>query len=308
MKSILASPRSFCAGVERAIETVERALERYGAPVYVRRQIVHNLHVVRDLESQGAVFVEEIEDVPQNAVVVLAAHGVSPGVRRQAAERTDLRGDRRDLPAGRQGAQRSAQVREPRTTTSSSSATPTMRRSSGRSVKRRTGSTSSTGAADVDRLELSRAVRSRTSPRRRLPPTRRPRSSGAARAVPATSSGPPADDICYATQNRQDAVRLIAHRCDLMLVVGSANSVEHGPARGSGPAGRLSGRTPRRRLAARAGWLAGASTIGLTAGASAPDGLVQEVLDSLRSLGPIRLSEEATTEETVRFAIPTQVR
>ncbi len=88
---LLASPRSFCAGVERAIETVERALERYGAPVYVRRQIVHNLHVVRDLESKGAVFVEELDEVPPQAVVVLAAHGVSPVVRREAAERNDLK-------------------------------------------------------------------------------------------------------------------------------------------------------------------------------------------------------------------------
>ena len=223
---VLASPRSFCAGVERAIEIVERALERYGAPVYVRRQIVHNLHVVRDLESKGAVFVEELDEVPARRGRGAGRPRRLPGRPPPGRRAQRPQGDRRHLPARGQGAHRGAPLRRARTTTSSSSATPTTRRSIGTlgEAPDRFHVVEDAGRRRSELDARARRARSPTSPRRRSPPTRPPRSSRpCARRFPEITA-PPADDICYATQNRQDAVRQIAHRCDLLLVVGSANS------------------------------------------------------------------------------------
>jgi 4-hydroxy-3-methylbut-2-enyl diphosphate reductase len=306
---VLASPRSFCAGVDRAIEIVERALQRHGAPVYVRRQIVHNLHVVRDLESKGAVFVEEIDEVPLHAVVVLAAHGVSPLVRLQAAERSDLKVIDATCPLV-------AKVHsEARRYASQDYNLVLIGHADHEEVIGTLGEAPDRfqvvqGADDVDRLELA-------------PEPRRPvayltqttlATDETAEIVAALRSrfpeitAPPANDICYATQNRQDAVRQIAHRCDLMLVVGSANSSNTARlvevALREGCRAELIEDVSQLEL----GWLAGVTSVGLTAGASAPDLLVQEVLDTLALLGPVRLSEERTAEETVRFSLPTQVR
>jgi 4-hydroxy-3-methylbut-2-en-1-yl diphosphate reductase len=304
---ILASPRSFCAGVERAIETVERALERYGAPVYVRRQIVHNLHVVRDLESKGAVFVEEIADVPPHAVVVLAAHGVSPAVRRQAGERGDLKVIDATCPLV-------AKVHsEARRYANHDYNLVLVGHADHEEIIGTLGEAPDRFhlVEDVDdvaglALEPGRPVAYLTQTTLATDETAEIISALRARFPDLVA--PPADDICYATQNRQDAVRLIAHRCDLLLVVGSANSSNTARlvevARREGCRAELIEDASQLEL----GWLAKAGTIGLTAGASAPDVLVQEVLDTLRSLGPVRLSEERSTEETVRFALPTQVR
>jgi 4-hydroxy-3-methylbut-2-enyl diphosphate reductase len=306
---VLASPRSFCAGVDRAIEIVERALQRHGAPVYVRRQIVHNLHVVRDLESKGAVFVEEIDEVPLHAVVVLAAHGVSPLVRLQAAERSDLKVIDATCPLV-------AKVHsEARRYASQDYNLVLIGHADHEEVIGTLGEAPDRfqvveGADDVDRLELA-------------PEPRRPvayltqttlATDETAEIVEALRrrfpqiTAPPANDICYATQNRQDAVRQIAHRCDLMLVVGSANSSNSARlvevALREGCRAELIEDVSQLEL----GWLAGVTSVGLTAGASAPDLLVQEVLDTLALLGPVRLSEERTAEESVRFSLPTQVR
>jgi 4-hydroxy-3-methylbut-2-enyl diphosphate reductase len=306
---VLASPRSFCAGVDRAIEIVERALERYGAPVYVRRQIVHNLHVVRDLESKGAVFVEELEEVPPSAVVVLAAHGVSPVIRQEASERKDLKVIDATCPLV-------AKVHtEARRYANQGYDLILIGHPDHEEVIGTLGEAPDRfhiveGTDDVGRLELGA-------------PSARPlvyltqttlATDETAEIVAALRrrfpqiAAPPADDICYATQNRQDAVRQIAHRCDLMLVVGSANSSNTARlvevAEREGCHAELIEDASELEL----GWLASARTIGLTAGASAPDALVQEVLETLRSLGPVRLSEERGSEETVRFALPTQVR
>jgi len=304
---ILASPRSFCAGVERAIDTVERALARYGAPVYVRRQIVHNLHVVRDLESKGTVFVEEIEDVPQNAVVVLAAHGVSPEIRRQAAERSDLKVIDATCPLV-------AKVHsEARRYASQDYNLVLIGHADHEEIVGTLGEAPDrfrlvAGADDVAELELEPGRPVAYLTQTTLATDETAEIIAALRGRFPRIVAPPADDICYATQNRQDAVRLIAHRCDLLLVVGSANSSNTARlvevARREGCRAELIEDASQLEL----GWLAHAQTIGLTAGASAPDTLVQGVIDTLRSLGPVRLSEEATTEETVRFALPNQVR
>ena len=306
---VLASPRSFCAGVDRAIAIVEGALERHGAPVYVRRQIVHNLHVVRDLESKGAVFVEELDEVPEHAVVVLAAHGVAPVIRRQAAARGDLTVIDATCPLV-------AKVHtEARRYANQGYDLVLIGHPDHEEVIGTLGEAPDRfhvveGTEDVGRLELGPEP---DRPLVYLTQTTLATDETAEivaalrRRFPAIAA-PPADDICYATQNRQDAVRAIAHRCDLMLVVGSANSSN--TARLVEVAEREGCRAELIEDASQLelGWLAGVRSIGLTAGASAPDVLVQEVLDTLRSLGPLRLSEEKTTEETVRFSLPTQVR
>jgi len=304
---VLASPRSFCAGVERAIETVERALERYGQPVYVRRQIVHNLHVVRDLESKGAVFVEEIDDVPPNAVVVLSAHGVSPVVRRQVTERGDLKMIDATCPLV-------AKVHnEARRYAAQDYEVVLIGHADHDEIIGTLGEAPErihlvADSGDVGRLtlEAGRPVAYLTQTTLATDATAEIIASLQAR-FPGIAA-PHADDICYATQNRQDAVRSIARGCDLLLVVGSANSSNTARlvevARREGCRAELIEDASQLEL----GWLAGVRTIGLTAGASAPHVLVEEVLGALRLLGPVRLSEERTTEETVRFALPGQVR
>jgi len=304
---VLASPRSFCAGVERAIEIVERALERYGAPVYVRRQIVHNTHVVGRLASMGAVFVEELDEVPDGATVVLAAHGVSPDVRSEASTRDGFTVIDATCPLvakvhheARRYAARGYEIvlvghddheevvgtygeaPERMHVVATADEVDDLGLEPGTPVAFLTQTTLATDetAAVVDAL------------RRRFPDV----------------VGPSADDICYATQNRQDAVRSIARECDLLLVVGSANSSNTARlvevARREGCRAELVEDAGQLCLS----WLDGAETVGVTAGASAPESLVAELVGALSALGPIDVDERRTTTETVRFSLPLQVR
>jgi len=304
---VLAAPRSFCAGVERAIEIVERALERSKAPVYVRRQIVHNAHVVRDLESKGAVFVEEISEVPDGATVVLAAHGVSRAVREEAARRGDLTVIDATCPLvakvhheARRYAERGHQIvlvghgdHE--------EVIGTMGEVPGRirlveSVD------------DVEALDLAPDEPVAYLTQTTLATDETAEVIAALQERYPRLVGPSADDICYATQNRQDAVRAVARRCDLMLVVGSENSsntlrlVE--VANRQGCRAELIEDVSQLQLS----WLNGARTVGITAGASAPDALVHETVEVLAALGDTSVTEHRTTQETVRFALPAQVR
>jgi 4-hydroxy-3-methylbut-2-enyl diphosphate reductase len=304
---LLASPRSFCAGVDRAIEIVERALELFGTPVYVRRQIVHNVHVVRDLESKGAIFVEEIDEVPENAVVVLAAHGVSPAVRDQAAARRELNvidatcplvskvhSEARRFASGGFDVVLIGHAEHEEVIGTVGEAPESIR------VVRDVGEVEEL-ALDPDRpvAYLTQTTLATDETDEIVAALRR--------RVPQVAS-PPASDICYATQNRQDAVRSIARRCDLLIVVGSANSSNTARlvevAQREGCRAELIEDVTELEL----GWLAQARTIGLTAGASVPDALVHEVLDSISALGPTKVSEERTAQETVRFALPSKVR
>lgn len=304
---VLASPRSFCAGVERAIQTVERALEQFGAPVYVRRQIVHNLHVVQGLEAKGAIFVEEIDEVPDGAVVVLAAHGVSPEVRQGAALRESLNVIDATCPlvakvhveARRFAAQDYDLVLIGH---------PEHEEIEGTygEAPERTRIVSTVDDVALLDLDPRRPVAYLTQTTLAIDETAE--IIDALRERYPDVVAPNSNDICYATQNRQDAVRSIAHRCDLMLVVGSANSSNTARlvevAQREGCRAELIEDASQLELS----WLMGARTIGVTAGASVPEVLVQDLLRSLSSLGPTHLREERIVQETTHFALPTKVR
>jgi 4-hydroxy-3-methylbut-2-enyl diphosphate reductase len=304
---VLAAPRSFCAGVDRAIEIVERALDRFGPPVYVRRQIVHNAHVVRRLEDLGAVFVAELDEVPDESVVVLAAHGVTPGVRAEATARPTLNVIDATCPLV-------AKVHhEARRFASQGYRMVLIGHHDHEEVVGTVGEAPDQirVVQDVDAVaalpfEADERIAFLTQTTLATDETRAV--VDALRARYPMVAGPHADDICYATQNRQDAVRALAGQCDLVLVVGSANSSNTARlvevARRTGCRAELLEDASELRLE----WLASARRVGLTAGASAPESLVQQTLDALRLLGPVTVDEHRTTEETVRFSLPQQVR
>lgn len=303
---LLAAPRSFCAGVERAIEVVERLLDQRGGPVHVRKQIVHNTHVVADLEARGAVFVDELAAVPDGAVVVFSAHGVSPQVRAEAARRglevvdatcplvtkvhVEARrfADRGDtvLLIGHEGHEEvegtlgEAPERTVLVRTASDARTVHV------PDPRRVSYLTQTTLAVDETADIVAVLRER------FPDLR----------------GPASDDICYATTNRQVALSAIADESDLVLVVGSVNSsnslrlVEL--AARQGKRGHLVDDASDIRPA----WLAGVRVIGLTAGASAPPLLVEDVLGALAGLGPVAVAEREVTRETIHFTLPSQVR
>jgi 4-hydroxy-3-methylbut-2-enyl diphosphate reductase len=304
---ILASPRSFCAGVERAIDTVERALEQFGAPVYVRRQIVHNLHVVRELELKGAIFVEELSDVPEHATVVLAAHGVSPEIRRQAGERESLTVIDATCPLV-------AKVHtEARRYAAQDYNLVLIGHAEHEEVEGTYGEAPDrmrivASVDDVATLDFDRDAPIAFLTQTTLATDETAEIVSALRGRYPDIAAPVSDDICYATQNRQDAVRSIAHRCDLMLVVGSENSSN--TARLVEVAEREGCRAVLLEDATQLelGWLSGVRSIGITAGASVPDVLVHDVVGAISSLGPVHLSEERIVQETVHFALPTRVR
>lgn len=304
---LLSAPRSFCAGVERAVDIVERAIERFGAPVYVRRQIVHNAHVVRALAERGAVFVEELDEVPDGATVVLAAHGVSPAVRHEAAGRQGLRVIDATCPLV-------AKVHnEARRYASRGYEIVLVGHESHEEVVGTVGEAPDrihvvASAGDVEALDLGTDGRLAYLTQTTLATDETAQVVDALRRRFPRIEGPSADDICYATQNRQDAVRAIAAECDLVLVVGSANSSNTARlvevARREGCRAELVEDAGQLRLT----WLDGARTVGLTAGASAPEVLVEDVIEALGRLGPVEIDERRTTTETVRFTLPVQVR
>ncbi|WP_412539046.1 4-hydroxy-3-methylbut-2-enyl diphosphate reductase [Longispora sp. K20-0274] len=303
---LLAAPRSFCAGVERAIETVERALADREGPVYVRRQIVHNTHVVAELADRGAVFVEELDAVPDGATVVFSAHGVSPVVRAEAADRglavidatcplvTKVHGEARRY-AGR------------------GDTVVLVGHAGHEEVEGTLGeapdSTVLVGTvAEVEALQVPDPSRVSYLTQTTLAVDETAEVVAALRARYPAIQGPPSDDICYATTNRQEALAAIAAESDLVLVVGSANSsnsvrlVE--VARRHGVPGYLIDGPGELRPE----WLADARVVGLTAGASAPPRLVEEVVAALSGLGPVTVTERETSRETVHFTLPTGLR
>ncbi|MEV6715781.1 4-hydroxy-3-methylbut-2-enyl diphosphate reductase [Lentzea sp. NPDC051208] len=301
---LLASPRSFCAGVERAIEIVERLLDQRGGPVYVRKQIVHNVHVVRALEARGAVFVEELSEVPVGATAVFSAHGVSPAVRAEAkarsldvldatcplvtkvhaeARRFAERGDTIVL-IGHAGHEE---------------VEGTLGEAPGQMVLVET-------VADVEALEITGPVSYLTQTTLAVDET--------AEVVEALERkfpqvrGPGSDDICYATTNRQIAIREVAARSDLVLVVGSKNSsnsvrMVELAARGGTPAHLIDDASE-----IDPAWLDGVTSVGVSAGASAPPELVDEVVAALEALGTVSVSTHTTATETIAFTLPRAVR
>ncbi|MBX5469636.1 MAG: 4-hydroxy-3-methylbut-2-enyl diphosphate reductase [Thermoleophilaceae bacterium] len=301
-KVVLASPRASCAGVERAIEIVERALEQHGPPVYVRKQIVHNAHVVADLERRGAVFVDELDEVPQGSTVVFSAHGVSPAVRAHASARGMHVIDATCPLVAKVHA-------EARRFAERGYTIVLVGHEGHEEVEGTHGEAPDSieiveDAADVEGLEVEDPDRVAYLTQTTLAVDETNRVVERLRTRFPKLVGPRSDDICYATQNRQDAVKALAQECDLILVIGSANSSN---------SNRLVEVAERAGCPARLidderdidpEWLARAETVGLTAGASAPERLVQRVLGALSGLGPVEVEERNVREESIRFKLP----
>ena len=304
---LLAAPRGYCAGVDRAVVAVEKALERYGAPVYVRKQIVHNIHVVTELEAQGAIFVEEVDEVPEGAHIVFSAHGVSPAVVQGAADRglhaidatcplvtkvhreavRFARDDYEILLIGHDGHEE-------------------VEGTAGHAPDRVTVVNSPEEADTVEVKDPSKLVwLSQTT----LSVDETMETVNRLRARFPELHSPPSDDICYATQNRQVAIKKVARDADLVIVVGSANSsnsvrlVEVALDYGAKAAYRVDYAEEIQQE-----WLDGVATVGVTSGASVPEVLVQEVLDALSTAGYRDVHEVRTAEEDLMFSLPKELR
>ena len=303
MKILLANPRGFCAGVNRAIDIVERALELHGAPIYVRHEVVHNKFVVDGLREKGAIFVDELEDVPDNNTVIFSAHGVSKAVRQEAQSRglkifdaTCPLVTKVHLEVVRhEDAQQEVIL---------------IGHAGHPEVEGTLGQYEGEGIylvespEDVESLQVKNPDDLAYVTQTTLSMDDTARVIDALRAHFPKISGPKKDDICYATQNRQDAVKDMAEHCDLVLVVGSANSSN---------SNRL--RELAQRLGAEAyliddasyiqpDWLTGKNSVGVTAGASAPEILVQEVVERLRALGDVTAVESEGQAENIVFSLP----
>jgi 4-hydroxy-3-methylbut-2-en-1-yl diphosphate reductase len=305
-KILLAAPRGYCAGVDRAVQTVERALEMHGAPVYVRKEIVHNKHVVEGLRERGAIFVDEATEVPEGAVCVFSAHGVAPSVREGAVQRS-LQTIDATCPLVTKVHREAVRFAEQGYTIvlvghdGHEEVEGTMGEAPERILLVQDES-------DVDALEVE-------------DPDRIAYVTQTTLAVDETSSilarlrerfpkivGPRTDDICYATTNRQAAVKQMASSCDLLLVIGSRNSsnsvrlVE--VARDCGTEAHLIDNAGE----VRDEWLEGVRVLGISSGASAPENLVQELVELFRARGVSDVSEFDVVREDVRFMLPKQIR
>lgn len=302
---LLASPRSFCAGVERAIEVVERALDRFGTPVFVRRQIVHNRHVVAGLEARGAVFVEEVDEVPPGAVLVLAAHGVAPEVRDQAAAR-GLRVIDGTCPLVAKVHQEVRRFAD-RGDTVLLIGHPEHEEVVGTRGEAPERVLVVADPEEAARVQVPDPERVSSVMQTTLSVEEADRTAAVLRdRFPALAS-PHTDDICYATTNRQQAVREVARESDVVLVVGSQNSSNSQRlaevAQAEGTAAHLVDDVGEVRL----DWLAGVRRVGVTAGASAPPSLVEELVQNLTGLGPVTVRERGGLVEDVEFALPKEV-
>jgi 4-hydroxy-3-methylbut-2-enyl diphosphate reductase len=303
---VLAEPRGFCAGVDRAIDIVEHALQKFGSPIYVRHEIVHNTHVVEDLRSRGAIFIEDLNDVPQGATLVFSAHGVPKAVEHEAQRRgfrvfdatcplvtkvhvevaklhkegfefimighkghPEVEGTMGQLDAGIHLVEDAEDVLKVQPT----------------QTKKLAVVTQTTLSVD-DAAHIMAAVKAR------FPQVREPKQQ----------------DICYATQNRQDAIKLLSPQVDVVIVVGSPTSSNSNRLRDVAAKYGTPSYMVDHAGELQAEWLAGASKIGLTAGASAPDVLVQQVVARLRELGAVSVRTLDGVQETVKFPLPKGLR
>ncbi|MFN4325457.1 MAG: 4-hydroxy-3-methylbut-2-enyl diphosphate reductase [Azonexus sp.] len=305
MEILLANPRGFCAGVERAIAIVERALEKFGAPIYVRHEVVHNKFVCDDLRAKGAVFVEELAEVPAGSTVIFSAHGVSKAVRAEAEARGLKVFDATcplvtkvhvEVDKMRKAAREVVMIGHK----GHPEVEGTMGQSDG-------GMYLVDTVADVEQLvvrdpdHLSFVTQTTLSVddatvviealKKRFP----------------TIQGPKKDDICYATQNRQDAVKALAEQCDLVIVVGSQNSSNSKRLREVAAARGIEAHLVDGETDIEPAWLVGKTRIGVTAGASAPEYRVQRVLEALRKLTQATLTLQEGNEETVAFPLPREL-
>jgi 4-hydroxy-3-methylbut-2-en-1-yl diphosphate reductase len=304
---LLAKPRGYCAGVDRAVQTVQEALKLYGPPIYVRKQIVHNRHVVSTLEAEGAIFVAENDEVPEGAIVIFSAHGVAPEVYEQARQRrlrtidatcplvTKVHNEARRFAAdgyqilliGHEGHEEvigtAGEAPDHVQLVDGPDAVDQVQVKDPEKVVWLSQTT----------LSVDETMETVEKLRTRLP----------------LLQSPPSDDICYATSNRQDVVKRIAPECDLVIVVGSRNSsnsvrlVEVARSAGAGAAHLIdyASEIPDE-------WLDGVATVGLTSGASVPDELVLQVLDHLAEHGFAEVAEVTTADETLTFALPRELK
>jgi len=303
---LLAAPRGYCAGVDRAVQTVERALELYGAPVYVRKEIVHNKHVVEELSKRGAIFVEEESEVPEGEMVVFSAHGVAPAVHENAAAR-QLRTIDATCPLV-------TKVHVEARRFAADGYTIVMIGHEGHEeVEGTTGEAPDSivlvqTAEEVEALEVPDPERVAFITQTTLSVDETAEIIAALRArFPAIISSK-SDDICYATTNRQIAVKQLARECELVLVIGSTNSSNSNRlvevAREHGAASYLIDNHTQ----VEEEWLAGVETVGITSGASAPEELVESLVEFLRERGAGEVAELRTVHEDVRFMLPKKIR
>ena len=305
-KVLLASPRGYCAGVERAVETVEQALELYGAPIYVRKQIVHNLHVVRELEAKGAIFVDDEEEVPEGATVVFSAHGVAPSVRETASVRrlqtidatcplvTKVHNQARRYAAdgytiiliGHAGHEE---------------VIGTMGEAPGAIVLVES-------EADVDALTFPAGARLAYVTQTTLSVDETTEMIAALRRRFPEIHAPKKEDVCYATSNRQWAVKEMLPSIDVLLVVGSRNSSNSNRLVETAEAGGVAAHLIDDSSEIDESWLAGAQVVGVTSGASAPEQLVQGVCDWFRDRGVTDVQAHRLVEEDVEFRLPVELR
>ena len=306
----LANPRGFCAGVDRAIDIVNRALEVFGAPIYVRHEVVHNRFVVDDLRERGAVFVEELDEVPDDCIVIFSAHGVSQAVRREA--------DGRGLKVFDATCPLVTKVHIEVSRYSAQGRECVLIGHAGHPEVEGTMGQYDTSAGGriylVEDEEQARALEVQDPARLSYVTQTTLSMDDTARVIDTLRerfpeiTGPRKDDICYATQNRQDAVRQLAAESDLVLVVGSVNSSNSNRLREL--AERMGARAHLLDRAAQIDpqWLAGVESVGVTAGASAPEVLVQEVVDRLHDLGAKSVREVDGRPENVTFSMPRELR
>ena len=305
LRVVLAQPRGFCAGVERAIEIVERALKKYGPPIYVRHEIVHNRHVVEDLRTRGAVFVDDLEEVPAGAMTIFSAHGVARRVEEVARQRglpvidatcplvSKVHNEgRRYAAAGREvvlvGHAGHAEVEG------------TVGQIPGRvHLVQTVDDVATLEPSDPEQLSYVTQTTLSVDDTRHI--------IAALKARFPTIIGPDVRDICYATQNRQQAVRDLAHRVDVILVVGSKNSSNSNRLREIGAESGRPAYLIDDASDLQAEWFRDVRTVGLTAGASAPEILVRGVIEGLRQFGEIELSTLDGTAEDVRFRFPAEL-
>lgn len=306
-KVLLAAPRGYCAGVDRAILTVEKSLDLYGAPLYVRKEIVHNRHVVQSLEDRGVIFVDELDVVPEGSTVVFSAHGVAPSVHEEAAQRslktidatcplvTKVHAEARRFSndgldiilIGHEGHE------EVEGTMGEAPKSITLVHNPEEARNLEVENPDKLIWLSQTTLSVDETIQTVNVLKERFP----------------EMASPPSDDICYATQNRQTAVKVMAPNCELVIVVGSGNSsnsvrlVEVALDAGAQASYRVDS---FRELQSE--WVEGVSTIGVTSGASVPELLVQEVIEWLAEQGFNDCEEVITTEETLMFALPPELR
>jgi 4-hydroxy-3-methylbut-2-enyl diphosphate reductase len=304
---LLAAPRGYCAGVDRAVVAVEKALERYGAPVYVRKQIVHNIHVVRELESRGVIFVDEVEQVPTGSVIVFSAHGVSPMVVSEAKDK-ELTAIDATCPlvtkVHREAVRFSGQDfhillighaghEEVEGTMGHAPEHTTLVNDPDEADTIVVPDTENLIWLSQTTLSVDETMETVRRLRERFPHLQ----------------DPPSDDICYATQNRQVAIKKIAPECDLVIVVGSQNSsnsvrlVEVALEYGARASYRVDYASEIKQE-----WLDGVATIGVTSGASVPEVLVTQTLEDLAEAGYVDVEEVKTAEEDLQFSLPKELR